>query len=186
MGWTLHNDNDEDFLWKDGASGGFRSFIGIDRKRKVGIVILSNSPNPTTDMGLQFIDPSMKLTSYAFKWRLLNELRVDIEKKKIDEVIERYHELKATGDSPFLFDPMQLNYLGLELMEAGRFDDAIKVYELNMAEYPKFQPVLEGLVEAYRRSGKEPEALATLEKLSQMDTTNLRWPWLAQRIKNAK
>jgi serine-type D-Ala-D-Ala carboxypeptidase/endopeptidase len=186
MGWTLHNDNGEDYLWKDGATGGFRSFVGIDRKRKIGIVILSNSSNATTDMGLHFIDSHAALSPYTFKWQLLNQLRAELTENNVDKIIERYHEIKATGDPQYTFDPMQLYYLGNELMEASRINDAIKVYELNAMEYPMVPPVIESLAEAYRRSGKTTAAIESFEKLSQMDANNPRWAWLLQKMRSAK
>ncbi|HEY0610558.1 MAG TPA: serine hydrolase domain-containing protein, partial [Chitinophaga sp.] len=48
MGWTLVNNAGRDLLFKDGGMPGYRSFLGIDKKNKIGVVILSNSNNSVT------------------------------------------------------------------------------------------------------------------------------------------
>lgn len=51
--------NERPVTWHNGGTGGFTSFLGIDRERQVGVVILSSlqeSPNTTTRAGFELLD----------------------------------------------------------------------------------------------------------------------------------
>ncbi|HEY5785354.1 MAG TPA: serine hydrolase [Microlunatus sp.] len=51
--------NERPVTWHNGGTGGFTSFLGIDRERQVGVVILSSlqeSPNSTTRAGFELLD----------------------------------------------------------------------------------------------------------------------------------
>ena len=43
LGWIIAREGDRDFVWHNGATGGYASFIGFDAAAGEGIVILSNS-----------------------------------------------------------------------------------------------------------------------------------------------
>ena len=43
LGWIVATEGDREFVWHNGATGGYASFIGFDAKTGEGIVILSNS-----------------------------------------------------------------------------------------------------------------------------------------------
>ena len=43
LGWIIAKEGDREFVWHNGATGGYASFIGFDAEAGEGIVILSNS-----------------------------------------------------------------------------------------------------------------------------------------------
>ena len=43
LGWIIATEGDREFVWHNGATGGYASFIGFDVEAGEGIVILSNS-----------------------------------------------------------------------------------------------------------------------------------------------
>lgn len=49
LGWLIQKDNDTQIMWHNGATGGYRTFIGFDKKRERGVVVLSNSTNNSID-----------------------------------------------------------------------------------------------------------------------------------------
>jgi serine-type D-Ala-D-Ala carboxypeptidase/endopeptidase len=52
-----------EIVWHNGGTGGFRSFIGFDRKQRVGVVVLSNAftAGGVDDIGLHLLDPQVPL-----------------------------------------------------------------------------------------------------------------------------
>ena len=51
--------NDREVTWHNGGTGGFTAFLGIDRERRTGVVILSarqEPPNTTTRAGFALLD----------------------------------------------------------------------------------------------------------------------------------
>ena len=43
LGWIIAKEGDREFVWHNGATGGYASFLGFDAEAGEGIVILSNS-----------------------------------------------------------------------------------------------------------------------------------------------
>ena len=43
LGWIIAREGDRDFVWHNGTTGGYASFIGFDAETGEGVVILSNS-----------------------------------------------------------------------------------------------------------------------------------------------
>lgn len=58
-GWfvsTLNENTNQPVVWQNGATGGYRSFIGFVKDTKIGIVILSNSGNNVEEMGFEILE----------------------------------------------------------------------------------------------------------------------------------
>ena len=45
LGWIIAVEGDRRFVWHNGATGGYSSFVGFDPKAGEGVVVLSNSAN---------------------------------------------------------------------------------------------------------------------------------------------
>lgn len=56
LGWILRKERDGEILWHNGETGGYHSFIGMDKKKRTGVVVLSNSSNSIDDIGFHLID----------------------------------------------------------------------------------------------------------------------------------
>jgi len=55
MGWFITTDGNSKFIWQDGKTGGFSSFIGFEKTLQTGVVILSNSKNSVTELGMNIL-----------------------------------------------------------------------------------------------------------------------------------
>jgi CubicO group peptidase (beta-lactamase class C family) len=58
LGWHIRNHK---YVWHNGGTGGFRSFIGFDPEKKRAIVILTNSTTGADDLGFHWLDESSPL-----------------------------------------------------------------------------------------------------------------------------
>jgi D-alanyl-D-alanine-carboxypeptidase/D-alanyl-D-alanine-endopeptidase len=58
LGWHIR---DHKYIWHNGGTGGFRSFIGFDPAKKRGIVILTNSTTGADDLGFHWLEESIPL-----------------------------------------------------------------------------------------------------------------------------
>jgi serine-type D-Ala-D-Ala carboxypeptidase/endopeptidase len=61
LGWTVDQRSGGDVIWKDGATGGYRTFIGYAPKSERGIVVLSNAAIDINDIGLHLLDARYRL-----------------------------------------------------------------------------------------------------------------------------
>ncbi len=182
MGWTLVNDDGQYLVFKDGGMPGYCSFLGMDKKKKTAVVILSNSNNSVTDIGWHLLDPRRKVEAYKYPWALLDTLRTTIQKKGVDAAIELYKHLKTAKDTSFIYNENQLNYLGIELRRGRRIKKAIKIFRLNVREYPKSTLVYESLGETYKRNRNKKRAVTSFEKARELDPQNPHWAYLLEKL----
>jgi serine-type D-Ala-D-Ala carboxypeptidase/endopeptidase len=56
LGWHIGRFGEEKYLEHNGATGGYRSFIGLIPDSKIGVVILSNSDNSVDNLGIQILE----------------------------------------------------------------------------------------------------------------------------------
>jgi len=61
--WIIQTKNGKSIVWHNGASPGYRTYIGFDPKSRAGVVVLSNcySPKLTDDIGRHLLDQSYPL-----------------------------------------------------------------------------------------------------------------------------
>jgi serine-type D-Ala-D-Ala carboxypeptidase/endopeptidase len=184
MGWTLANDNGSYLLFKDGGMPGFRSFLGIDKIKKIGVVVLSNSDNPVTDIGRYILDSNRMVEPYQYPWALLDTMRATIQTKGVNAAVDLYSKLKNLKNSGFIFNEAQLNYLGNELRKDKKIKDAIKIYELNAKEFPKSASVYESLAETYKRNNNKRKAKEYFEKARALDPQNPHFTYVIEKLDN--
>ena len=67
IGWHVSSGPLGAFVWHDGATGGYRTFIGFDPKTGVGIVVLSNAGTEqgVNDIGFHLLQPARPLLAIA-------------------------------------------------------------------------------------------------------------------------
>jgi CubicO group peptidase (beta-lactamase class C family) len=184
MGWTLWEKDGRKIIYKDGGTPGFRTFIGIDPQHKFAVVVLSNSNNGVTDIGKHVMKPNSPISTYIYRWNLLDTLRGTIKNSGIDAAITLYRTLKTSKQPEYFFDENQLNNLGHELRRSKRIDDAIKIFELNQSEYPNSTLVYESLGEIYKRYQKDrKKALEYFEKAATLEPSNPHWNFIIDKLK---
>ena len=61
MGWHIVNKFGTEIICHNGGTGGYRSFIGFNKKKRQGVVVLSNSANSVDDLGLHLLEPKHPL-----------------------------------------------------------------------------------------------------------------------------
>ena len=183
MGWTLDNNNGQNILFKDGGMPGYCTFLGIDNKNKIGVVVLSNSNNSVSDIGRYILDSRHKIEPYQYHWQLLDTLRQTVQSKGIDAAIALYHQLKTAKNPELFFNENQLNYLAGELRKSGKTKQAVKLYELNVKEYPNAVLANESLGEIYKRTKKKKMAIIYFEKARELDPQNPHWNYILEKLK---
>jgi serine-type D-Ala-D-Ala carboxypeptidase/endopeptidase len=61
LNWITRRVDEDKIIWHNGGTGGFRSFIGFDPDREIGVVVLANSGHGADDIGMHLINPSVPL-----------------------------------------------------------------------------------------------------------------------------
>ncbi len=74
----------------------------------------------------------------------------------------------------FDFREWELNLWGEELAGAGRVDEAIAVFELNRGHHPESASILTSLGALYERADRSEDAIATYERLLELQPQNVQ------------
>lgn len=78
LGWHIRNNGNSRIIWHNGGTGGYRSFCGFIKDKKIGAVVLSNMNISADDIGFHLLDDSYGLEE-------IKEV-IDID----PEVLEKY------------------------------------------------------------------------------------------------
>ena len=74
LGWFIAEHKNGSYLWHNGGTGGFRSFMGFDQDNQRGIIILENSANGMDNIGNAFLTGKLeKMKSDTFDVQTLKE-----------------------------------------------------------------------------------------------------------------
>jgi CubicO group peptidase (beta-lactamase class C family) len=64
LGWHILSKFGTEIVWHNGGTAGYHSFIGFDKKKGVGVVVLTNSTNDIDDIGLHLLESKYPLAKY--------------------------------------------------------------------------------------------------------------------------
>lgn len=109
-------------------------------------------------------------------------LSATIATNGMDAAAKQYRELKAAAPRAYNFDENELNALGYQLIQAKKFTDAIRVFQLNVEAYPQSSNVYDSLGEAYMDHGIKPEAIANYRKSLQLNPRNRNAVLMLQKL----
>lgn len=63
LGWLVQTDGENIIHWQQGLTRGFAAFIGFNKKRRRGVVVLSNTSIPVRDIGFHILNPAYPLNA---------------------------------------------------------------------------------------------------------------------------
>jgi dienelactone hydrolase len=89
---------------------------------------------------------------------------------------EIYQAARARGDKTILFPEAEANAYGYQLLQEGKTQDAIILFELNVEANPQSANTYDSLSDAYLAAGKRAEALQFAEKALQVLAADTRAP----------
>jgi len=154
-----------DLAWHIGGIRGFYSIITRELTKKYLIVLLNNTAkfdasdlrSLTDDIlcilgGEPYTQPKMTGTE-----RLLEILR----NSGASTMVSEYGELRKLRGAQFDIRPIELDWLGNELLSGGFVDDAIALLKLVVDQYPDFPYAHETLGDAYQQTGNRSAALTS-------------------------
>jgi serine-type D-Ala-D-Ala carboxypeptidase/endopeptidase len=87
LAWFMVKPSNDEIVWHNGGTGGYRSFIGYDKKAGVGIVVLSNTftAGGVDDIGMHLLDSTVPLMTAPMEHH-----EAVIDPKVFDNYVGRY------------------------------------------------------------------------------------------------
>lgn len=180
LSWSLgfggQRDTNGMGFWQWGDYGIYRNFILAYEKPRSGVVWFTNS-----FYGLGIIDDLVARTlgGKAHARNILGYRQYDTPfaqfmflamEKGVDTALAHIPEFQAS-DSEFL-DEGAINGVGYSLLGAGRIDDALSLFKLNVQEYPESSNAWDSYAEGHMKAGLLDSAVTFYERSLALDSTN--------------
>ncbi len=170
----------------NGADEGFQAQLIMNADTGQGVAIMANSDN-----GILVANEYVRSLAKEYGWKnqieargIGGELMLLSKLKGADTTLARYEELvKASGKKP---DEGLLNMMGYLMLNDGKTDLAIKLFQKNVDEYPESSNVYDSLGEAYAAAGKKDLAIENYEKSLKLDPKNINAVEWLKKLKEQK
>lgn len=125
--------------------------------------------------------PTVK-AAFDSRISIAETISTTIASSGIDAAVTQYHDLKSAAPRTYNFDENELNALGYQLIQAKKFHDAIRIFQLNVEAYPQSSNVYDSLGEAYMDNGNKTEAISNYQKSLQLNPKNRNAVLMLQKL----
>jgi len=152
---------------------GFRS--GIDREidEKNIIILLTNTSSPSIWEIRKAISNILNDVPHKIPLIPISQVVAKvILNDGIEPALNKYTELKKNHFDKFNFSYGELNWLGYQLINRNKNDEAVAVFQQNVKTFPKNYNTFNGLAEAYLLIGKKDLAILNFEKSLMLNPNN--------------
>ncbi len=178
-GWDIGKEAIDDkgdsttYIGHGGSIFGFSSLIVRLPERKQLIVFMNNTGNAS----LNNIYNGIKNILYDQPFEkpeksLVNEMADIIDKTGVDAGIAFFSDRKKS-DPEHKISEREMNLLGYYLLQDDRTDGAVKIFKLNIEEYPESFNVYDSYAEALMKKGDNEGAIANYKKSIAIDPHNM-------------
>lgn len=87
LGWHIRDNGKTQIIWHNGGTGGYRTFCGFIKDKKIGVVVLSNMNISADDIGFHLLDGSYELKEIKENLAVKSDiLEKYVGKYKLDKV----------------------------------------------------------------------------------------------------
>jgi len=172
LGFFMSKDRPGEF-GHDGADEGFQAVLVMNWETGQGAALMANS-----DTGIVVMGEVLRSIAKEYGWKSARqrvpfvELMLTAMAGNVDAVLTRYDELKNSASSEQRPAEFVLNALGYDYLRDGHTDEAIRLFERNVREFPNSSNAYDSLAEAYAKAGKKELAIENYEKSLAMDPKN--------------
>jgi CubicO group peptidase (beta-lactamase class C family) len=186
LGFFMDQRNSDQF-GHGGADEGFQALLTMNATSGNGVAIMANSDN-----GMAAAEFVIRRVAEEYGWKYnpapqtVATLLLLAKARDIQAALERYAQLKKSGNPDADIHEATLNSLGYMLLQQGQTRDAIVAFQRNVKEYPQSSNVYDSLGEAYMNGGQKVLAIASYEKALQLDPTNRNAVEMLKKLKKSK
>ncbi len=156
-----------------GGIHGFNSRIARYIDQRHTVIILGNQiPINHTDMNIALRNILYNQPFQLALPSIADTLYQHYKEYGMSMAIELYSQLKRAAPGQYNFKERELNTLGYYLLRNVNVDDAITIFQLNVAAYPTAFNTYDSLGEAYLVKGDRDKAIFNYEKSLELNPDN--------------
>jgi CubicO group peptidase (beta-lactamase class C family) len=154
-----------------GGINGFNTNISRVISDKSLVVLLNNTGGAPLNEITKAIRGILYNKTYDFpKKSVANEVLSIIEEKGIQAGIAHFNTIK--DNDTFDLNEGEMNAIGYQLMGAGKTEEALQVFKLNVDEFPESFNVYDSYAEALMTLGQNDAAIENYRKSVEMNPAN--------------
>lgn len=156
--------------WILTLSGNPRNKFSGFKDGKHGTEIFGPHPELVKQMVAWYVDtlvsrPAVPSSSVSIKNTPVREFwRKATSPGGVNEAVQMFYELNQSGRRVALFPEGTMNQLGYSHLQAGRTEEAVRLFRLNTMAYPASANTYDSLADAYLANGQNELALRMSEK----------------------
>ena len=171
-----------------GSNAGYRCIMMMFSDSGQGLAIMTNS-----DRGMDVAGYLIEGIAKEYGWKYTppkhsagEVLSLINATRGTQAALQEYQYLKKASPPLHELNENSLNQLGYELLSAGKTDDAIEVFKLNVEAYPKASNPYDSLGEAYMKAGKKDLAIQNYSKSVELNPENQNGVEMLKKLKEQK
>lgn len=189
LGFFLGQYKNPEEFGHNGDDEGFEAVLIMFADSGKGVAVMANSQN-----GIALANYLIRSIAKEYAWNYTQEpfsaadlLMIVADMKGPQATLARYAELKKAGSSsPYLVDENTLIAIGYHFFSAGQIDDAIRAFQLDVQDYPKYWNAYDSLGEAYLKAGQKALAIQNYEKSVELNPQNQNGIDFLKKIRDQK
>jgi CubicO group peptidase (beta-lactamase class C family) len=158
----------------DGSDEGFQALLTMSADSGKGLAVMGNS-----DAFFQVAPHVVDLIAKTHGWKPRPEqhnmrelFTLALNRGGTQSALDVYARAKDGKLPGYKVDENALIGLGYMLLQQKKTDNAIKVFQRNVQDYPKYWNAYDSLAEAYLNAGNTKEAIANYEKSVELNPKN--------------
>jgi hypothetical protein len=118
------------------------------------------------------------------KKSIVDTMMTIVINKNVDKAIETYWDLFSEKENDYNFKESQLNILGYQLLQVGLNKEAVKIFELNIEQFPESANVYDSMGEGCMIAGDKKNAISNYKKSLELDPKNENAKKMLEELKN--
>ena len=198
LGWGLFTTPYGRAFFKEGHGPGWQNYNVNFIDQKTSIIIMTDSDNGEK-IFKDLLEKVIGDTFTPWEWEgyipyyLVKPISIGhylydiILLQDVDKAIETYKRIeKSTSKRSFVFNEDELNSLGYQMIKENKIEAAIKLFELNVKEYPNSPNVYDSMGDAYRQIGKFDLAIKNYQKSLELNPANDNARAMLRQLKGDK
>ncbi len=156
-----------------GSSYNFEAFIYHNKETDLSITLTTNNKNFKLGEITEAIENILNNDTYKIPQKSVYLTIREKSYNDIDDGIRYYLRLKKDFSEHYNFlDPNELNHLGYKLIQRNEIKDAIKIFELMIAEFPNESNAYDSYGEALLLNKQYDQALINYKKSLELNPKN--------------
>lgn len=170
LGWLIMDVEGEEIIWHDGGTGGYMSFMGFNKSRTKGVVVLTNSTGFPDDIGFHLLNPKSELANP--KPSIATKLNKILKNKGIESAKKVYEDIKVKQAEKYSFSSGDLVRVGYKYLHEHKLEEALFVFRINVEANPEDWNANDSYGEALLENNEKEKAIEYYKKSIELNPDN--------------